>query len=279
MTDDSINQGLHVLVAVKDAVHSETTIRQAASVIHSTGGMITLIMVVPNEQRRAQATALLERYAEVIAPHPVEFCIRTGHPIEEIAGEAASGDYDLAIVGEQPENLLLKYLFTRTADRVIHEIPCPVLISNQRSGPLKRFLVCEGGKSTRLLPGITGRLAPLTRQAEKIMILHVMSQITASPGIRGWELRANAEELIDQHTPEGEQLEYDLGLLHQLGVDVSVKVRHGIVVEEILDEAERGNYDVIVLGMPQVTGWQRYLVDDPVHKIVLHSDLPIMVVR
>ena len=61
-------------------------------------------------------------------------------------------------------------------------------------------------------------------------------------------------------------------------MNVIVKVRHGVVVEEILSEAEQGDHDVIVLGSPRVTGFQRYLVDDPIHKIYLHSRRPVIVV-
>ena len=271
-------QGLRILVDVRDTSTSESTVRLAASVVRSTGGIVTLIMIIPHEQKRAQANATLERYAAIIAPNPVEICIRTGHPTEEIAKEASSGDYDLAIIGERPDNLLLKHLFTRAAERTIQAITCPVLIASSHHGPMKRLLVCEGGRSTRLLPELAGRLAPLTRSADEVMILHVMSQITASPGIAGWELRAKAEELIDHHTPEGEQLSYDLGIIHHLEVDVSVKVRHGLVVEEILAEAEAGDFDVIVVGMPQVSGWQRFLVDDPVHKVILHSNKPVLTI-
>jgi len=70
----------------------------------------------------------------------------------------------------------------------------------------------------------------------------------------------------------------NLGVLKQFEVDLSVKVRHGVVVEEILEEAEAGDFDVIVMGMPQVSGWQRYLVDDPIHKVILHGDRPVLVV-
>lgn len=278
MVAEQEKQGLHILVAVKGVKISESPVRLAVSVLRSTGGRATLFMPTPEGQRRSQVDAILERYAAIFDPYPVDFCIRPGRVFEEIAKEAACGDYDLAIIGQRPENLLLKYLFTHAAGRAIYGMTCPVLIASGPQRPLRRFLVCEGGRSTKILPALTGRLTPLTSKVDKILILHVMSQITASPGIRGWELRADAEELIDHHTPEGERLEYDLSALHQLQVDVSVKVRHGVVVEEILAEAESGDFDLIVLGVPQVTGWQRFLLDNPVHKIILNSPRPVMVV-
>lgn len=270
--------GLHILVAVKDAPSSDSQVRLAISILKLTGGRITLFMGVPEGQKPSQPGVNLDRYAEMIDPYPMNFCFRQGRPHEEIAKEASSSDYDLAIIGERPENILLKYIFSRNAEKVITETACPVLISSHHTRPLRRILVCEGGQSTRLLPSLTGRLAPLTRAAEKVEILHVMSQISASPEVLGWELSAEADDLIHQHTPEGGQLEQDLDALHSLGVDALVKVRHGVVVEEILSEAEAGDFDIIVMGAPLAVGWQRYLLDDPIHKIILQSQRPVMVV-
>lgn len=142
------------------------------------------------------------------------------------------------------------------------------------------FLVCEGGQDPRLLAILTGRLAPLLQTATEIELLHIMSQMTAAPGVRGWELRAGAREHIERHTREGELLEHDLDLLEQLDVDlkVKVKVRHGVVVDEILDEARQGSFDLIVIGAHQVTGWQRLLSADHAHEIILRGELPLLVV-
>jgi nucleotide-binding universal stress UspA family protein len=279
MIEAKSENGLHILVAVKGVAYSENTARLTASIIGETGGRMTLLRVILDEQRQTLAQADLERFAEMITPHSVETLVRVGQASVEISAEAASGKYDLVVIGERPENILLKRLFARTAEKVIRSAACPVLIARQRTSPLKRLLICEGGQSTRLLPALTGKLAPLTLTAEKIVVLHVMSQMTALPGIRGWELRADAVELIYQHTPEGMRLEYDQEVFKQLNVPVEVKVRHGLVVDEIISEAEAQDFDVIVMGMPEVTGLQRYLVDDPVHKILLHGTRPVLVVQ
>ncbi len=272
------NKGLHILVAVNDSVITEGPVKLAYSIVQMTGGRITLFMAVPEGQKILEPSVNLDHYAALVDPLAVNFCIRHGSPNEEIAKEASSSDYDLAIIGEKPENILLKYIFSRTAEKVIYDIPCPVLIASHQIRLLRRFLICEGGHSTSIFPELSKRLAPLMRAADQIEILHVMSQITASPEINGWELKADAEDLIDQHTPEGRQLDEDLKTLQKLGVNASAKVRHGVVVEEILAEARENDFDLIVLGMPQAVGWRRFLLDDPIHKIILQSQRPVMVV-
>jgi nucleotide-binding universal stress UspA family protein len=56
-------------------------------------------------------------------------------------------------------------------------------------------------------------------------------------------------------------------------------VRHGLVVDEILAEAQRGDYDLVVIGAYRSEGWQRILLDDQAHKIIVQLDRPVLVVR
>jgi nucleotide-binding universal stress UspA family protein len=56
-------------------------------------------------------------------------------------------------------------------------------------------------------------------------------------------------------------------------------VRHGLVVEEILAEAQCGDYDLVVIGAHRGEGWRRILLDDLAHEIINYVDRPILVVR
>jgi nucleotide-binding universal stress UspA family protein len=96
--------------------------------------------------------------------------------------------------------------------------------------------------------------------------------------VPGWELRAGAEELIQKHTPEGSLLKEDLERLEALNVRLQAKVRHGLVVKEILDEARSGDYDLVVIGAHEGKGWERYLLDDLARELINHADRPLLVV-
>jgi nucleotide-binding universal stress UspA family protein len=114
---------------------------------------------------------------------------------------------------------------------------------------------------------------------EEITVLHVMSQISAGPGVRGKQLRASAEELIQEHAPEGELLALDLQILGKPGITARPKVRHGLVLDEILDEAHTGDYDLVVIGAHASAGWQALLLDDLARRIIRDLDRPALVVR
>jgi nucleotide-binding universal stress UspA family protein len=121
--------------------------------------------------------------------------------------------------------------------------------------------------------------ADLLPDGGEIVVLHVMSQISAGPGVRGKQLRSEAEELLQERAPEGELLRRDIEMLQRLGVPARAKVRHGLVVDEILKEVQAGDYDLVVIGAYRGKGWQRILLDDLAHRLVVELDRPVLVVH
>jgi nucleotide-binding universal stress UspA family protein len=122
-------------------------------------------------------------------------------------------------------------------------------------------------------------LAGLLEGEEEITVLHVMSQITAGPRVRGDQLQADAEGLIRERAPEGELFVQDLQILQQPGVRAQAKVRHGLVLDEILSEARSGDYDLVVIGAHAAGGWQALLLDNLAHQIIVNVERPVLVVR
>ena len=271
---------MQILIATEGAPHSDRAIHLGARIARESRSNVTLLTVIESGVEREAGDALLERARGLleIPEENLRVQVRKGQPSAEIIRVAEEGAYDLVIIGERPLSRVVKRFFSQTADRVIREMPCPVLLSRS-AGPLRRMLVCEGGHDPRLLPVLVGRLGPLLRTADEIEVLHVISQMTAAPGVPGWELRADVEEHMERQTPEGELLKYDLKLLGRLkGVDLEAKIRHGVVVDEILEEARRGQFDLIVVGAHTVTGWQRLLSVDRVQQLLLRSELPLLIV-
>jgi nucleotide-binding universal stress UspA family protein len=113
----------------------------------------------------------------------------------------------------------------------------------------------------------------------EIAVLHVMSQMSAGPGVKGKQLRSGTEALIEERAPEGELLQRDSEALESLGIGAHARVRHGLVVEEIQEEVQSEDYDLVVIGAYREQGWQCILLDDLAHRLVVHLDLPVLVVR
>lgn len=83
--------------------------------------------------------------------------------------------------------------------------------------------------------------------------------------------------MIQAQTSEGDVLAYDLKTLRAAGATTRPKIRHGLVVEEILDEVGSENYDLVVIGRHRQEGWERLLLEDLAHEIITKVDRPVLV--
>jgi nucleotide-binding universal stress UspA family protein len=276
---------MRVLMATGGSSHSEAALSFGAQMLKPCRGTteFTIVTVAKHEIDRPRADGILAQACELVDPDEadVQAVVRVGHPAEEILHEIDEGHYDLVIVGErQHHRLVTRFFLGSTAQRVVEHAPCPVIIAKGKIRPVRRILVCDSGaQEPSLLSRFTEQLADLIHCGEEVTVLHVMSQMGAGPGVEGGQLRANAEELIQAQAPEGELLERDIHMLGQLNVHTEPKVRHGLVVDEILTEAQSGDYDLVVIGAHRGEGWRRILLDDLAHQIIVQLDRPVLVVR
>ncbi|NLF65609.1 MAG: universal stress protein [Chloroflexi bacterium] len=272
---------MRVLIATAGAPHSDIAVKLGSWLAEATGSQTTTVLtVIRRESERAQAKAILARAVEMMGPGAgtIRTTIRVGGPAEQIVREAEQGDYNLIVLGDRLHHGLAARLLAPTAERVIAQKPCPVLIAREPIRPLHSLLVCESGREPTVLTRLLEQLMPLVKIAEELTVLHVMSQIAAGPGVGSWELHADAETLIEKETREGRLLELNLLTLQNLNVRPRATVRHGLVVNEILTEAHSGDYDLLVLGAHQVAGWERFLLDDLAKQIIHQAHRSVLIV-
>ncbi|MFZ0544370.1 MAG: universal stress protein [Candidatus Promineifilaceae bacterium] len=272
---------MKILIAVGKTTRLKTVIRFGLFVQQMTAGTLSLLVVVKKEKARMKAEALLaqaNQYLEA-AESPITGHIRVGQLPEEIEREVIDGQYDLVVMGEPSQSLPFPRIALIGKEDIVGYLTCPVLIAQGGVRPFHRVLVCEGGLEPLLLNRLADLLPLLLAQVEEWTVLHVMSQMAAGPGVAGWELRAEADELIQKHTPEGHLLEEGIAHLEQLNIRPEIKVRHGLVVREIASEVQSGDYDLVVIGAHPSTGWQRFLLDDLAHEIIDQIDRPLLVIK
>jgi nucleotide-binding universal stress UspA family protein len=273
---------MKLLMATGGSAHSEAALLFGIQIAKSSGEPPTVVTVVRREDDRSYGEAVLTRASEVLnaAGLDARTRLRVGSPSEEIVREAYEGGYDLVIVGERQSHGFFKRVLGSTAVHVVEHAPCPVIIAKGKIGPIRRILLCDsGGIQPTLLSRFTAQLAQMMEGDEEVIVLHVMSQITAGLNVDDEQLEADAAGLIRLHAPEGEILERDLEVLAQPHIRSEPKVRHGPITEEILEEAWTGGYDLVVIGAHRGQGWQKVLLADIAHQIITQVDRPVLVVR
>lgn len=270
---------MHILIATGEAPHSDAALRMGGFIAEATDASVMVLTVIKNETGRIPAEAILARAATLLpAGVAMQNKIRVGQPAAQIVREVRESGHDLLILGERVHHGLEKFILAPTVEKVLEQMPSSVLIARGQARRPKRLLVCESGRDPSLLQRLIVQLKSLLAAAESLTVLHVMSQMAAGPGVEDWELRAGAEELMEEQTPEGKLLEDDLQRLKEFTAHLQAKVRHGLVVGEILEEARSGDYDLVIIGAHVGERWERFLLDDLAQEIVDHADRPVLVV-
>lgn len=209
--------------------------------------------------------------------------IRAGSAVQEILAEAARGRYDLVVIASHARTGLAELFMGSTASRLAKQSPVPLLIVKERREAVRRILVCTGGEA----PGEAcarwgGRVAGWT--GANVTILHVMSQLALTEKAKIDELDDTAEEAISQRTREGIHLQQTTALAQETGARAGVKprIRHGLVLDEILAEVESGDYDLVVIGAHYAPGndpLRGLLLDDVADQIIAQCPRNVLVVR
>jgi nucleotide-binding universal stress UspA family protein len=143
---------------------------------------------------------------------------------------------------------------------------------------LKRFLVCTGGKEfIQQAVQLTGKLAAAVEAS--VTLLHVMAEPPAvyADLVR---LEEDVDRLLESGSELGTNLLHQKKELERIGVSTEVRVRHGIVIDQVFEEVRKGDYDLIATGTSQARGLLRhYIMGDLTRSILNRANSPVLVAR
>ncbi len=273
---------MRILIATDGLPHSDPALILGSLIGTAASTQPMLLHIIRREEHRAMAEERLARALTLLPDQMRELPIHiaVGSPREQIVRLAQEGNYDLVLMGMRLRVGLFSRRHESTAEWVLRYGPCSVIISRGNPKLPERILICDSGAdSPHLMTQFKELAADWLPKKARLTVLHVMSQISTRPGVPGWQLRADAEHLIEAESPEGLVLEIDEHLLEEDHLNAEAIVRHGLVVEEILEEGKAGDYDLIVIGEHPSESWQRLLLEDIAHKIIVGADRPVMVVK
>ena len=273
---------MRTLIIINNSSHDEGVLQYGAQIIAESSAGSTIMMIVPKKQKDSLTNMelILAKAQDQLGKQKLRKIIRIGSLEKEVLKEAKSGEYELLILGcgssREADGLSSGVFFSR----IVEKAPCSTLIVREKAPRDKRILLCDSGsESGQSIKDFTTKLVDLIEGEEQITVLHVMSQISAGPGVSGEQLRADAADLITAQSPEGELLVRDLEDLQHAGVSTYPKIRHGLVVDEILEEARNKEYDLVIIGAHIPYGWRNLLLDNLARKIVTQIDRSILVVK
>ena len=271
---------MRILACTDGSTYAAEALRFGALIARKTKGPITLLGVIESPAEERTVSRALERTSNALCEDvpDIETKIRHGHAAEEILKETEEREYDLVIVGSRGRRGITRFVLGSTAARLARYCQTSTLVVKGKRRELAKILVCTaGGEAGEKDTEVAGRIAEPSGAA--VTVLHVMSQLPLTPEANMADLENSTDALLASDAPEGAHLRKDLQILAERGLTARAKVRHGLVVEEILAEAKEGDYDLIVVGAHLAPGLLRFVLSDLTQEIVLSSERPVLVVR
>ena len=293
---------MRILLCTGGSPHGQAALRFGSVLARGSPEPAMLLGVVERPEDRPRVERALQEGQGWLAGAPAPRTnVRVGHAAEVILDEASTGRYDLLVVGTRGRSGITRFLLGSTAERVARQAAAPVLLVQGEGEAVERILACTaGGEPGLAAVRLAGRVAHLI--GARVTVLHVMSQLVGSPvparagplqvmpqtpapasceepEAQVRDLDATAEELMRGDTWEGSLLREALSILTEMDVPGEARVRHGLVLDEIVDETREGDYDLVVVGSQPVQGWMRFLLNDVSQQIIGCTDRPVLVAR
>ena len=271
---------MKILICSDGMPSTETAIQLGASLAGSLKAETTLLGIAETEQDELPLRDALHTQAQSLHGHGIspEIIVQSGEPVRQIVDQTSKTSYDLVVIGARWTGAVGEYWRSKKTYEVIKTIQPPVLVAIGEREQLKRFLVCTGGKEfIEQAVQFTGRLAAAVNAS--VTLLHVMAEPPAvyADMVR---LEENVDQLLESKSELGTNLRRQKRELERLRVSADVRLRHGIVIDQVFEEAREGDYDLIVTGTSQARGLLRhYIMGDLTRSILNRAIVPVLVAR
>ncbi len=256
------------------------TLQFGVAVAKALAADVILLGVVQDERLVEGLGRTLEEFAgELRADElPAEVRIETGNAEHVVMAEMKQNVYDLVVLGSLAEKRSRKGLLNSVAMRIVEQATSSVLVVKGEQRDLSRVLVCASGTEHGRLSIWAGAALACGAGAEATL-LHVLDPMPAMyTGLE--QMEETLAELLQTDTEAARQLRWAVQVV-KAECDISeLKLRRGIVADEILREAELADNDVIVLGSSQYAGGLvRALMGNLTREILNRAQRPVLVVR
>ena len=271
---------MRILICSDGMPASDAATRLGATLSRGTGAETVLLGIVEDSSHEAALRQALEREAQQLQVASVrpKIVTRAGEPIREILNETSATSYDLVIVGAQHKGDSGLHWRSEKTYELIKSISPPVLVAIGGCEQLKRFLICTGGREfiDKALK-LTGKFAAAV--GASVTLLHVMAEPPAMYADLV-QLEEDLDRLLQSKSELGLNLRRQKEILERLGAKAEVRIRHGIVVDQVFAETREGHYDLIVTGSTQALGVVRhYIMGDLTRQILNRASCPVLVAR
>lgn len=293
---------MRVLIATDGSNASTAAMVSAAQILNPEDRHFDLFCVMPPWNRReegigrkryeqriqAETARILDGAKALIRDQALDVrrICDAGSPAALIAGKTA--DYDLTVIGAVGTGLRSEAGLGPVASRIVEHAPGPVLVGRtMRSEDGLRILIAVDGSAASLHAVQTvGELCDLS-DAE-VCLMYVAETPWTNLETEGDWATSSEEEMEKSEVGglekelvlEGEELIEDARkVLRHEHVLVNSRIEEGNPASEILAEAERGQYDLVVAGATGSRDLKHQMLGSVSTRIAREAPCSVMIVR
>jgi nucleotide-binding universal stress UspA family protein len=258
----------------------EVTLQYGMAVARALSADLTLLGVAKSKDKIRPLAEELRDVASglVIAGLSVRVQVVTGEAEEVVLREMEAETYDLVALGALARKRSRRPFFDPVVVRIIEQARTSVLAIKGERPSLSKVLICASGTEHGHLSIWAGAALACSAGA-KGTVLHVVGAMPAMyVGLE--QMEETLVELLQSDTEMARELRWAAQVVKAECEMSEVKLRRGIVADEILQEGQDGNYDLIVLGSSRVGGGlRRALMGNLDTEIVTRAQRPVLIVR
>jgi nucleotide-binding universal stress UspA family protein len=271
---------MKIMVCSDGSERAREAVLFTAIIAAATRAETTILGITEIEQDQAALLETLREDTQAFQEKDikVEIVTKSGNPVEEISRRAREISYDLVVLGVERQRGQEFFLPSAKAYSIIEKIAPPVLVVPKSRPDLKRILICSGGG-----PYIDNAVRFTSEIAQDLgASITLLTVVPEPPAMHATLFRRqeDIDALLSSDSELARNLRNEKSIIERAGVPVSVQIRHGIVIERVLEEVERGDCDLIVVGSwPVRDSWRNYVIGNVTHEIVKRTDRPVLVIR
>jgi len=249
------------------------------------GVPVTLIGIIEKSQRPNideeihPLEDIFSRGVSLFQEHKLKYNleIREGAAEEVIPAKAREKDF-LTVITPLGRPPLRRLLLGRSFHQLMADITGPLLYVPSACIPPTHIIVCLGGLGYGISAENLG-LEIASRINVPVTLLHVVPPIDLDyPEAR--VVKENWDHLVDTDTLLGRTLRNALDEAQKKDLKTNLKLRQGIVVEEILAELKKGDYDLVCMGSPYSGhGLRQFYAPNVTAEVAETVGCPVLTVR
>lgn len=274
-----------ILVATNGYRRTWSGIEYAAWLANVMGVPVTLIGIIEKKQRPNideeihPLEEIFSRAVSLFQEKNLKYRLEIHEGLaEEVIPEKAKEKDFLTIITPLGRPPLRRLVLGRSFHQLMADITGPLLYVPAACIPPTHIIVCLGG----LGYGITAETLGLeiaVRVKTPVTLLHVVPPIDRDyPEAR--TVRENWDHLVETDTLLGRTLRSALGEAQKKDLNAELKLRQGIVVEEILSELKQGDYDLVCMGSPYSGhGLRQFYAPNVTAEVAETIGCPVLTVR